>query len=280
MSEYLNILTDEFEEHDEIMNSQEFNDNYLVSIPHCGILIPKKIMPSIIIGPKIKNGTDLYTERVYDIKSGIKLDFKINPNIVNPNRSKMGLDVEGFTHLKQDALVPYQPHEIDFKVPYTSKEREELFKEYDKYHNALKDSIQKLKDKNGFALMLDGHSLASVGLPYSPDPGKKRANFILGTLDDTSAHPEIINVFYKTLKEGAEKNGWTVVKNDPYKGGFITREYNNLDYKINVMQLEVNKATYMEEKTFTPIDENIKIIQEIIKNAMDKAYEKAKEIYN
>jgi len=262
-----------------LINVTVFNNSkYLLSIPHSGLLIPNFVYQNIKIGSEILTGTDLYTNQIYLLPNNSRIISKINPNILNLGRDKK-IDKKLPKHLQTSPLTPYKDEELTIIKRYDDDQKIRLLNLYDQYHNSIKEALDLLLNKHGFALMLDGHSLASKGLSYSPDPYKKRASFILGTLDDTSAEPEIIKAFYSILKRDAEKYGWDVVKNNPYKGGYITIHYHNLERKINVMQLEVNKSIYMNEKTFEPYPDKIKIINKLIKHALDEAYKTAKKIY-
>ena len=44
--------------------------------------------------------------------------------------------------------------------------------------------------------------------------------------------------------------GYSVAINEPYAGGYITRNYSNLDQNINTLQIEICRSLYMNENTF------------------------------
>ncbi len=46
--------------------------------------------------------------------------------------------------------------------------------------------------------------------------------------------------------------GYTVCRNKPYAGGFITEHYGRPARKLNALQIEVNRALYMDEQSLTP----------------------------
>ena len=47
--------------------------------------------------------------------------------------------------------------------------------------------------------------------------------------------------------------GYTVGRNKPYAGGFITEHYGNPPAGLHAIQLEINRALYMDERTYQPI---------------------------
>jgi len=46
-----------------------------------------------------------------------------------------------------------------------------------------------------------------------------------------------------------------VVRNTPYSGGFITRNYGRPARGVHALQIEINRALYMDETTFERTDD-------------------------
>jgi N-formylglutamate deformylase len=44
--------------------------------------------------------------------------------------------------------------------------------------------------------------------------------------------------------------GYTVSRNKPYAGGFITEHYGNPAAGLHAIQLEINRALYMDERRY------------------------------
>jgi N-formylglutamate deformylase len=44
--------------------------------------------------------------------------------------------------------------------------------------------------------------------------------------------------------------GYTVSRNKPYAGGFITEHYGNPAAGLHVIQVEINRALYMDERRY------------------------------
>ncbi len=53
--------------------------------------------------------------------------------------------------------------------------------------------------------------------------------------------PDIVEDTFKTL-------GYSVGRNKPYAGGFITEHYGNPANGLHTIQLELNRAIYMDER--------------------------------
>ena len=53
-----------------------------------------------------------------------------------------------------------------------------------------------------------------------------------------------------TIEAVLRGRGYVVSRNKPYAGGFITEHYGNPAAGLHSMQLEVNRALYMDERRF------------------------------
>jgi N-formylglutamate amidohydrolase len=112
------------------------------------------------------------------------------------------------------------------------------------YHDALAAEIERVRQIFGFCILVDGHSMPSLG------GGKvrqnRRADVVPGDLDGRSCDTSITRAVAHHFRE----SGYSVRANDPYKGGWITRHYGNPARSVHAIQIEVNRDLYMDEKTF------------------------------
>ena len=74
--------------------------------------------------------------------------------------------------------------------------------------------------------------------------GNKPADMVLGDCFGTSSAPAVTD----TAKAALEASGFTVALNKPYAGGFTTRHYGRPREGVHVLQVEINRALYMDEK--------------------------------
>ena len=44
--------------------------------------------------------------------------------------------------------------------------------------------------------------------------------------------------------------GYSILRNNPYAGGFITQNYGRPSNSFHVIQIEINRSLYMDEQTF------------------------------
>jgi len=118
---------------------------------------------------------------------------------------------------------------------------------YRPYHGALRRLIDHTQVLFGHCLLIDCHSMPSVGGPMDRDPGSDRVDFVLGDCHGHSAAPEITDWVENYLSG----QGFVVKRNVPYAGGYTTRHYGQPETGVHALQIEVNRALYMNEDTIT-----------------------------
>jgi N-formylglutamate amidohydrolase len=118
---------------------------------------------------------------------------------------------------------------------------------YKPYHRALRRLITATHRDFGAAVLIDCHSMPSVAGSKDDRP---RADFVLGDRYGTSCVPVVAETIEATLSGF----GFSVSRNKPYAGGFITEHYGNPSVGVHAIQLEVNRALYMDERRYERSD--------------------------
>lgn len=108
------------------------------------------------------------------------------------------------------------------------------------YHDALASEIERIKQRHGYVLLYDCHSIRSV-LPRFFDGRLPTLN--IGTNDGSSAAAELS----KEIREITERSDYSSVLNGRFKGGYITRHYGNPGRDIHTVQMELTQIDYMNE---------------------------------
>lgn len=112
---------------------------------------------------------------------------------------------------------------------------------YNPYHAALAELIEQAKSRAGLALVIDCHSMPSAGVG-----GGERRDIVLGDRFGTSAYPELVNLTEKVFKRA----GYSVTRNYPYAGGYVTSQYGEPERGCHVIQIEVNRRLYVNPTSF------------------------------
>lgn len=114
---------------------------------------------------------------------------------------------------------------------------------YKPYHRALRRLFTALHRDFGAAILVDCHSMPSTAGHKDERP---RPEFVLGDRYGTSCVPVVAETVEHTLRG----LGYGVSRNKPYAGGFITEHYGNPAAGLHALQLEVNRALYMDERRY------------------------------
>jgi N-formylglutamate amidohydrolase len=117
---------------------------------------------------------------------------------------------------------------------------EELYKPY---HRALRRLVTKVHRDRGAAVLVDCHSMPSTAGAKDERP---RADVVLGDRYGTSC----VAIVSETIEATLSDLGYSVSRNKPYAGGFITEHYGNPTAGLHAIQLEINRGLYMDERRY------------------------------
>jgi N-formylglutamate amidohydrolase len=112
---------------------------------------------------------------------------------------------------------------------------------YKPYHRTLRGLVRRTAEMFGQAILIDCHSMPSSSV--SRDDGTK-ADIVLGDRYGTSCATLLIDLVEAALRG----RGYTVIRNKPYAGGFITEHYGEPALGRHALQIEINRALYMDER--------------------------------
>jgi N-formylglutamate deformylase len=108
------------------------------------------------------------------------------------------------------------------------------------YHDALSGMIAETRARFGLCLLIDCHSM-----PALPGQGRHRQpDIVLGDAHGTAASPTAM----RRLEETLIGNGFSVRRNDPYAGGYVTRHYGRPREGVHAVQIEIARSLYMDEE--------------------------------
>ena len=116
---------------------------------------------------------------------------------------------------------------------------------YRPYHTALQRLISETKEAFGKCILVDCHSMPSTGAPLEDDTNRKGVDIVLGNNHGASCAPELMDF----VDERLTGLGLRVRRNNPYSGGYTTRHYGRPRQNVHTLQIEINRALYMDEIT-------------------------------
>lgn len=112
---------------------------------------------------------------------------------------------------------------------------------YHPYHQVLHRLVQETAAMFGGCLLVDCHSM-----PSSSGCGQGGADIVLGDCYGAACAPCIVEAARLLLAD----RGFRVAINAPYAGGFTTGFYGRPRAHRHALQIEINRALYMDERSY------------------------------
>jgi len=111
------------------------------------------------------------------------------------------------------------------------------------YHVALSMLVEQTYSLFGGALLLDAHSMPSSASGIGPRERDQRIDVVLGDNHGEACAASVIDCAERWLVA----RGLRVRRNQPYAGGFTTQRYGRPSLGRHTLQIELNRALYMDE---------------------------------
>jgi N-formylglutamate deformylase len=124
------------------------------------------------------------------------------------------------------------------KLPAWEAE-ERLSRLYRPYHAALARMLEETRARFGCAVLIDCHSMPSAAA--IPDA-------VLGDRYGMSASHALM----RRAEHDFERHGFNVARNTPYAGGYSTHIYGRPMLGHHALQIEINRALYLDEERIQP----------------------------
>ncbi len=217
----------------------------VVSIPHCGIYVPDSISADFASGYiRSLPMTDWYLHQLYDFLPSLGV------TTIYATYSRFVADLNRPPDDKPLYPGRYETGFVALKtfwgedIYQTAPNQEEIVRRRDMvhapYHARLLELLRSRITRFGSVVLIDAHSVAS------------RANLLHGELKDD---------IYLGDRDGASNPGWLtdaaerefkgaglkVVRNKPYKGGYITDHYGKME-RVAALQIEMRWGLYLADE--------------------------------
>ena len=117
------------------------------------------------------------------------------------------------------------------------------------YHLMLRNLVDETKAKFGCAVLIDCHSMPSCAR------GAQAPDIVLGDRFGASCHSSVTALVEATLR----RQGYRVQRNTPFAGGHTTQTYGRPRLRLHALQIEINRALYVDERTLEPTNGFVRI---------------------
>jgi N-formylglutamate deformylase len=216
----------------------------LVSMPHTGTIVPDRFKERLTPVALQLPDTDWHLERLYDFLDELDASVLVATHsryVVDLNRPPDNANLypgQDTTPLVPTDTFHKEPLYRPGHAPKESEIAERVARYWNPYHAKLAEALAELREKHGYALLWDAHSIFSV-VPRFFKGTLTELN--LGTADGRSCASGMGEALMKVVA------GYGAVLNGRFKGGYITRRYGAPASGVHAVQLELSEATYMEE---------------------------------
>lgn len=221
----------------------------LVSIPHDGHSLAPGMERRMSVLARSLPDTDWHVRRLYEFVrdlgasllaatySRYVVDLNRPPSDVALYQGQVSTGICPSATFAGDAIY-LQGNEC------TEREKAERVRQYwQPYHDCLAFELDRIRDRFGYALLWDAHSIRSE-IPNLFDGTLPDLN--IGTNSGASCHDS----FAKKIVSLAQNSDFSWALNGRFKGGYITRAYGDPSNNIHAMQLELGQSCYMNEEDF------------------------------
>lgn len=118
------------------------------------------------------------------------------------------------------------------------------------YHDALDRLLAQARNTHGLAVLVDWHSMPAAAARGHRARGGGPCDIVLGDRFGAACSPKMTGLMEKAL----ETLGYRVARNAPYAGGYTTEHYGRPARRTHAIQVEINRALYMNETTREPTE--------------------------
>ena len=219
----------------------------LVSLPHCGELIPPELHARYHPRALDVEDTDWHLHKLYAFAA------EMGASVLQPRASRFVIDLNrpsdnapmypgaNNTELCPTRFFTGDALYVDGAAPTDADVAQRTAQWWKPYHGALEAELARLRAAHGHAVLFDGHSIKSQ-LPWLFEGTLPALN--LGTVNGASCAPSLRDALAGVL--GAQQR-YSHVVDGRFKGGYITRHYGRPDENIHAVQLEMIWDCYMDE---------------------------------
>lgn len=233
--------------------------------PHSGAVYPADMMRQTLLnGRLIRSSEDAFVDRLFECCEEFEARFikAVMPRAyVDLNRSPDELDpalIEGVRRQGHNPRVASGLGVIPRVVAngraiYRGKiKMTEAQDRLDRYWHPYHRQLQKLLDDamafHGQAVLLDCHSMPHEAVEGIARSGAKRPDIVLGDRFGAAASGAVVD----RVEAAFTAQGFRVARNAPFAGAYIAQTYGKPLRGQHAVQVELDRALYMDERRIEP----------------------------
>lgn len=255
----------------------------LVTIPHSGERVPPETpWLAALPEPLLMCDVDRYVDWLYEpVLQKLKQPYvktEWHRYAADLNRWKDDVDADSVQgHANPSGKFPRGLHwsittkgERLMPGPMEKPVHDRIVENYfEPFHRDVRGWFAQIKESGTDRVFhLDLHSMPSVGTKEHRDPGERRADIVVSDSDGKSCSSWLKDLVIDAYKA----QGFNVAYNWPYKGGRVTETYGKPHEGQESIQIELNRALYMDEETKKLIPEKANPLRVRLAAAIERIF--------
>jgi len=263
-----------------VFSPEKLRSGVVFASPHSGANYPQSfVTQSILTSLQLRSSEDAFVDRLFAAAPDYGVPFltAVAPRaFLDLNRSADELDpalIEGVQHKGQNPRIASGLGVIPRVVAHgraiyrgklTEGEAQARIDGYwHPYHSALQGLLRQARDQFGQAILLDCHSMPHEAIDMMGKRGEQLPDVVLGDRFGAAADAEVMDRIEAAFTDA----GLNVSRNTPFAGAYITQAYGRPSRGQHAVQVEIDRALYMDEATITP-NENFAVLQAILRGVI------------
>ena len=220
----------------------------IISVPHSGTAVPEDLVPQLTPLALTIPDTDWHVAELYDFATALGVTMivaRYSRYLIDLNRPPD--DTALYTSGPKTGLCPTHSFagEPLYRSGLTEVSSEEINRRrklyWQPYHHALHAQLTATRERFGYALLLDAHSIRHV-VPRLFDGRLPDIN--VGTHSGRSCASVVSDTLRAQFRTAPQ---WSHVFDERFKGGYITRQYGQPAAQLHALQIELAQCGYMDE---------------------------------
>lgn len=241
---------------------KERTSSVVFSSPHSGRVYPDSLVASSVLDPHmLRSSEDAYVDTLFSgvTAHGAPLLSAVFPRAwVDLNRREDELDPALIADVPRGQMNPRVASGLGViprvvaggRCIYRGKlarseaaSRISVF--WKPYHKALAQLLDEAHAATAAAVLIDCHSMPHEALQSTAAHHQKLPDIVLGDRFGASAAADLVSVAEAAFRA----EGFTVSRNIPFAGAYITQHYGKPSAGRHALQVEIDRSLYMNEQT-------------------------------
>lgn len=231
--------------------------------PHSGVIYPRDF-GSCLPASILRSGEDTYVDELWRAIPGVGgclLAANFPRTYIDPNREISDIDGNMLAEPWATELHPTEKTRLGNGLIWRLARQQAIYDRklevaeienriqsfHQPYHAALSQQIEAAHEKFGGIWHLNLHSMPANSYEVLEiDTDKQLADFVLGDRDGVTCDPALV----ETIETFLIGRGYTVARNDPFKGVALIARIGRPAENRHSLQIEVNRSLYMHEDSY------------------------------